>query len=366
MRIAHVISSPSGIGGAEAMLLTLVKAGIAQGWPQRVLHPFGQSENSLIGTQLPTGTYGAFPVRSVFEVPRVARWTARQLRNFRPDIVHVHLFHALVLVASLPRPGSARLLLTHHHGNRYEVGGQRLRQVVDRVAVRRYDVVVAVSPATETLLEQDYHLRKARVRMIENGWTGQPLPRKSQPGKRVICVANLRPEKRHDLLIQAFAAVSAKHQDAELVLVGDGPLRSGLEEQVRTLGLSGRVVFTGAVSNVWPLLADADVFALASDYETLGLAVLEAMAAGLPVVVTAVGGLLDLVEPGSTGLFAPPNDGVALAASLTALLDSPKARLRMGTAGRIYAGSHRSDRMVDGYLRLYEELAAGVAWPRSG
>jgi glycosyltransferase involved in cell wall biosynthesis len=194
--------------------------------------------------------------------------------------------------------------------------------------------------------------------MIANGWGGNPHPRKQSPGKRIICVANLRPEKRHDLLIQAFASAVRQHPDAELILVGDGPLRTQLEDQVRELNLTARVTFTGAVTDVWPLLADADVFALSSQYETLGIAVLEAMAAGLPAVVTGVGGLVDVVEPGETGLLVPAGRPDEFAAALIQLLDSPAERLRMGAAAQLRAADQRAEQMVERYLDLYRYLAA--------
>lgn len=340
------------------MLLTLVEAGAHQGWPQRVLHPFGEAGNSMMGGRMPSGVYEASQAKSWRDVPRTALWTVQRLHNFRPDIVHVHLFHALVLIAALPRSPGARLLLTHHHGSGYEFGGQKVRQAVDRVCVRRYDVVVAVSPAIQVLLEERYRLPRDRIRMITNGWGGNPRPRKPTPGKRVICVANLRPEKRHDVLIRAFAVATRQHPDAELILVGDGPLRMTLEGQVRELNLTERVTFTGAVADVWPLLAEADVFALSSQYETLGIAVLEAMAAGLPAVVTGVGGLLDVVEAGVTGLVVPAERPDEFAAALVQLLDSPAERLRMGGAAQAHAAGQRVEEMVERYLDLYRDLPA--------
>jgi glycosyltransferase involved in cell wall biosynthesis len=169
-------------------------------------------------------------------------------------------------------------------------------------------------------------------------------------------VANFRPQKGHDMLLAAFAEVVRELPDASLVLVGDGALSDGLAAQARTLGIASSVRFEGTVPEVWPLLAQADVFALASRYEPLGLAALEAMAAGLPVVATGVGGLRDLVEPGVTGELVDPDDARGLAERLVALLRAPSTLAAMGAAGRERAAAHGADRMAEQYLGLYEEL----------
>jgi glycosyltransferase involved in cell wall biosynthesis len=356
MRIAHVISSPSGIGGAERVMLQLVAAGAERGWEQRVLHPFVEQGATEIADLCAPGTYLSHPCSHWRDTPMVWAWMDRTLRRFRPDVVHVHLFHALVLVASMRRPPGAQLVLTHHHGSRYVDEDQRLRERLDRLCGRRYDAVVAVSEATRSLLAERYGYRENTLRTIPNGWSGDPQPRNGPPGQRIICVANFRAQKGHDVLLTAFAQVLRALPEAELVLVGDGPLRRQLEDQSRRLGVAERVRFQGSVSDIWTLLANADVFALASRYEPLGIAVLEAMGAGLPIVATRVGGLADLIDPGVTGELVDTENPSGLAEHLIALLRSPEAIMRMGAAGRMRAAAHRADRMTELYLELYAEL----------
>jgi glycosyltransferase involved in cell wall biosynthesis len=174
----------------------------------------------------------------------------------------------------------------------------------------------------------------------------------------MISVANLRPEKCLDVLLMAFAQVVQVIPDAELTLVGDGPLRGALEAQAGRLGVSRQVRFTGAVSDIWPLLAKADLFVLPSRYETLGIAALEAMAAGLPVMASNVGGLKELVAPGVTGELVEPGNPDALAEQLIALLRSPETLWRMGKAAQERAAAQRADGMVDAYEKLYVQITS--------
>ena len=125
--------------------------------------------------------------------------------------------------------------------------------------------------------------------------------------------------------------------DVDLLLAGDGPLRAKLEEAVQTHGLAGRVYFLGVRSDVPQLLKAVDVFALTSVCEAASLTLLEAMAAGLPVVVTAVGGNPEMVRDGVEGLLVPRGDEEAVASALLRLLDQPAVAESMGSAGR--AGS---------------------------
>lgn len=356
MRIAHVISSPSGIGGAERTLLALVQAGVALGCEQRVFHPFADQTATVLGELSRPVSYLAEPCAHWRSIPHVRAWLQRELRQFDPEIVHVHLLHAQVLVASMPRTGTRKLLLTHHHGSLY-AGKRRFREMLDWISGHRYDAIVAVSRSARRLLADRYRYNEEKLWTIPNGWSGNPIPRARLPGHRVISIGNFRPEKGQDVLLNAFARVTGRVIDAQLTLVGDGPLRPDLEAQARTLGIGTRVHFTGSVTDVWPLLAEADIFAVPSRYESMGIAALEAMAAGLPVVATSVGGLTDLVQPGVTGELVEPDDPGALADRLTSLLLTPEALASLGAAAQERAESYRAETMADRYFAVYEDLA---------
>ncbi len=173
----------------------------------------------------------------------------------------------------------------------------------------------------------------------------------------ITCLANLRRVKNQSLLLTAFAHLP-ETLPAHLLLVGDGPCRADLEAQMRHLGLSGRVHFLGSRSDVPAILADTQLNALTSDWEGLPGAILEAMAAGCPVVATHVGGVPELVVEGETGLLIPPGDAPALAAALTRLLTNPDERWRLGQAGQARAREHFR---LETQVAVLEDVLAAVA-----
>jgi len=363
MRVAHVISTPAGIGGAERTLSDLVACGAGMGWEQLVLNPFAIDPHVVTIRDLyAPAAYEGRPYSSWRGLVGLRRWLSRQLAGFRPDIVHAHLFHASVMVASLRLGAHVPTILSHQHGDKFQVSGARVLERIDRLAGRRFDQVVGCSQSVADYLLYRYGYSPARVSYVHNGWSGSPLPRSDDPARRrVICVAHLSAQKNHHLLIDAIARVRTRVPAVSLRLVGDGSARTELETHVERLGLGESVEFLGRVDDVWPLLAQSEVFVLPSVYEPLGIAALEAMAAGLPVVATAVGGLREIVRDGTTGYLVPANDEVALAARLIELLEEPQLRNSMGLRGRALAEDHRSDRMAQGYARVYDRLLAARA-----
>ncbi len=359
-RIAYVTSS-RGVGGAEELIAALVAAGAERGWQQTVLNPFADAASSALAERCAAAGYEARACRGVAQLPAVRAWLAGRLRALAPDVVHVLLFHATVLTASIPRGGERRLL-THAYGEGLaQLPHPRTRVRLDRWAGRRFDHVSAISDAVYRFLTDSHRYPPARLGRIRLGWSGAPLPRVPAAGRppTIVCVAALRREKGHDTLLAAFAQVRAAISDARLVLVGGGPYRAQVEAMVRAAGLTEAVHLTGRAAQIWPHLAGADVFVLASPSEALGIAIMEAMAAGLPVVASDVGGIPELVTPGVTGELFAVRDHDALARQLIALLGSPQRLGAMSAAALEAAEAMRMEESVEAYFRLYERLIDG-------
>jgi len=174
-----------------------------------------------------------------------------------------------------------------------------------------------------------------------------------------VHVGRFAPPKNHALLVEAFAQVRAD-TPLYLLLVGGGELQDAVREQVAALGLESRVRFLGVRADVADILRASDMFVLSSRVEGNPLSVMEAMAAGLPVVSTAVGGVPELVREGETGLLVPSEDAGALARAVQVLVDDPVRRQAMGAAARRDAVSRFDIRhTVRGYEQLYERLLSG-------
>jgi glycosyltransferase involved in cell wall biosynthesis len=360
-RIAHVVSTPAGIGGAERIVAALVVRGGELGWRQELLNPFAlDPEHAAIADACSPAAYAGFRCTNVRDLLGTRRWLHSQLDTSRPAIVHVHLFHAEVLTASIRRPPGNQLVLTHHHAGHLHALGRRRDEALDFLAVRRFDRVVAISEWARRFLRERFRFPESKLTSIPNGWDGEPdtsVPQAKEP--TVICVANFRREKSHETLIAAFARVIRELPDARLMLVGSGGLEREIASVVDVMGLSRHVEFAGPAPSVWPYLARAHVFVLPSRHEPLGIAVMEAMAAGLPVVATAVGGIPELVIPGVTGALVAPGDEVAMAGELLRLLRDAPLREMMGAAGRNAVASRTMEKTVDRYFDLYERLVCG-------
>jgi L-malate glycosyltransferase len=203
---------------------------------------------------------------------------------------------------------------------------------------------------------QEEGIGTGSIAVIPNGLAPEAFVARSPAGRirRIITVANLRPEKNHETLIAAAEILSRDYPDVRYQIVGDGPRRAELEAFAEARGVAAIIEFLGHREDVPALLAAADAYVLPSRSEAFPNGAIEAMAAGLPVVAGAVGGLLDLIDNGRTGRLVPPGDAVALATALSDLIERPADAEAMGRAARAdVLGQYSFDRMVASFEDLY-------------
>jgi glycosyltransferase involved in cell wall biosynthesis len=292
------------------------------------------------------------------------------LRRVRPAILHASLFHANLCGRLLGRLSGVPIVITWRHS--VEIGGQ-WRERINRWTARLDDRAVAVC---ELVRQAEIVRGGAPAGRVVTVYNGVDVDRFSAKEPQVVervrralgipvdalllgTVGRHSPEKDLANLLAAMVAVRDHVPTAWLVLVGGGELRGQLETQVRSLGLSDAVVFAGVRDDVPEILAALDLFVLPSRWEGLPLAVLEAMAARLPVVATAVGGVPEVVVDGLTGLLVPPGDPPALAGALLSLARDAGRRRAMGQAGYERVREHFAmAQMARAMERLYEELLA--------
>jgi glycosyltransferase involved in cell wall biosynthesis len=306
-----------------------------------------------------------FPLTS-FKSPSVplhlARF-ARWCRDQRIAVVHTAELYSNVFGL----PGAALASVPVRVANRREINPDKspAQIALQRAAYACAHKVVANSrAAAERLIAERVPAHKIRV--VANGLECdryEPRPPRASLS-RIVVVANLRPEKGHDVLIDAAVHVLRAFHDIRIECVGAGPERDRLMARARERGVAHAFTFSGQCDDVPSKLAASDIFVLPSRSEAFPNAVLEAMAAGLPVVASGVGGILELIDHDRTGLLTPPNDPTALAHSLVRLIAAPSFARALGDAARQKAQAHYSfDRMVQAFDDLYlTELSRRFAW----
>jgi glycosyltransferase involved in cell wall biosynthesis len=224
------------------------------------------------------------------------------------------------------------------------------------------DHLLTNAGALKSQLASQCRIPARRISVIVNGVdTDFFAPaREPQPGPpRMLCIARMVADKDHDTLIHAFQRVAATRPEAELWLVGDGPRKPAVSQLCQALGLADQVKLLPGRTDLRPLLHQACLLVLSSVYEALPNVVLEAMAAGLPVVATSVGGLPEVVSQGETGFLVPPGDAEALATALNSILAAPERREALGQAGRVRVERNFSfAAMVRAHERVFQSLLA--------
>jgi len=348
-------------GGQNQVLLT------AEGLCARghrvvaVVHPDGE-----LRKRLPAGME-AVPLAPRGEVDLPTAWRlSRVIRDLEPDVIHAHDPHGVAVaatalsIASPPRRPAllaARRVDFHIKANSFS-----------RWKYRQVDRFVTASDAIRAMLIED-GVPADRATTVHEGVdvdlvaAVEPLNVREEywfPPHSLIVgnIAALVPHKGQKYLIDAAATVVREAPEARFLVLGEGELRSSLEQQVKHLHLAQHVVFAGFRTDVLAVLKGLDLFVMSSTTEGLGTSLLDAMAASRPIVATRAGGIPEVVVDGETGVLVPPRDGEALAAAILDMLHDEAKRRRMAEAGFARVRTRFSvDRMVEETLAVYAAVA---------
>jgi glycosyltransferase involved in cell wall biosynthesis len=295
---------------------------------------------------------------------------ARHLRRHTVRLVHCFDFYSNILGVSAARLAGTPVVIASQRdmGDLRSRGQQAIHSMVLGLATH----VLVNCDAIAARLAGTRAARRGRLTVIQNGVDlARFAPAAGASGQAPVTVAtlaNLRPEKGLLPLVEAVAVVARQVPRARFVIWGDGPLRSQLDASIRAKGLADIVDMRGPTRQPETALKGCDVFALPSLSEASSNVVLEAMATGLPVVATRVGGLPGLVEDEGTGLLVPPDDVPALAGAIVRLLETPGLAARMGARGRARAlaefGLDRMSERVDTFYCRALGLSEGTPAPR--
>jgi glycosyltransferase involved in cell wall biosynthesis len=294
---------------------------------------------------------------------------ALRLRRSRADIVHTHGNFASTfgrLAAILAR---IRRVVAHVHTSDFSLSRRHI--LIEKILACFTRHIICVSRSVQNFVKNIESIPAKKTCVIYNGVArlsrpeGKPISRSiwgfGDKDCVVVSVGSLVENKGHRLLIDAVRMLVPAYPSLRLLIVGDGPLRSALEEQVGRFKLSEHIKFTGIVKDIHPVLALADIFALPTRYrEGLSLAVLEAMQHGLAVIATRIGGSPEAVEHNRSGLLVPPGDAGALGDAIARLSADTKLRCAMGAQGKKrYEEQFRADQMVSRVESLYHLITAG-------
>lgn len=362
------LSDSDAFGGTERALLQLLAGLDRERWRPVLFHPDLPgaselaSEASALGVTTRAIAAPATAAQGVASLPGLAL----AIRRERAAVFHAHQTWSLscrygIVAAALARV-RARVASAQLFVEMPRLRGIDLQHAVISRSLHRH---IAVSRHVAWRLHDRFDVPGERIAVIPNAVTlAPPAPRDAalrarvllgQRAPLVLTVARLDAQKGVAYLLDAAAEVP----DAIFVIAGEGPERATLEARASALGIAHRVRFLGHRRDVPPLLAIADLFVLPSLWEGLPLSVLEAMAAGVPVVATRIGGTDELVRDGETGTLAPPENGPALAEAIRAALYDRERALRMAAAARaLVEREHSSAAMVSATSALYEELLA--------
>lgn len=358
LHVVHVDSENSFSGG-EVQVFLLMEGLRERGWHNvLVCQPDSRCASEAEARGIETRLV---PMRSDLDVPGLLRLT-RLLGRLQTDLVHLHTGRATWLGGIAARLAGVPAVTTRRM-DRPVRSGWRTRWIY-RSLVQR---AAAISPAVaQRLAEAGVGARATVIRSAVDPRALTPTGSRdairatldvSGNGLVLLVLAALVRRKGIDVLLQALEVLGARGIRPTLWLAGDGPERAALEAQARTAGISEQVRFLGRRDDVADLLAACDVFVLPSRREGLGVAALEAMAAGRPIVASAVGGLPEVVVEDRTGLLVPPDDAGPLAEALARLLRDEGLRRRLGSSGpeRIGEG-FLAEQMVSSYVELYAEV----------
>ncbi|MDW7649775.1 MAG: glycosyltransferase family 4 protein [Bacillota bacterium] len=308
---------------------------------------------SLTGTLYPAGDLQT--MRELFTAMRSGRFS----------LVHAHGFKAGFVARPVSRLCGVPCLMTVHGGFAHAEASRwgRIYKTAERFLSRWGTGYIAVSGWLAEELSRAYHVPGEQITVIPNGIVFPPLTGKWRAAAKgeflVGTVARLAPQKGVEYFLRAAAILKERFGHIRFIVAGEGPLRSSLELLCRQLSLDGRVSFTGYCHDVPSLLQRLDVFVLPSLSEGQGITILEAMAAGCPVVASATGGITELVQHGKTGLLAAPGNPDELAVRIAELLKNPALADELAKRGKENAAHYDLSVMIDRTRKLYNSVMEG-------
>jgi glycosyltransferase involved in cell wall biosynthesis len=358
LKILH-IDPERNWGGGEAQVIGLLSYLAARGHENHLLaDPAGQlnaRSRNLNIERIPLIVRNHLDLRGVPDL-------RRRIGHEKYDVVHFHTKRAHVLSLWLPRGDGYPKYVVTRRMDYPEKSNWYTRCLYNR----RVDGIIAISQRIVNILTAA-GVESNRIRLIPSGididrFADLPSSVATQAGAIVLgCLGILEERKGHRYLLNAVSLLQSRGVSVKCRIGGEGPLRAELEKQAGSSGLKGLVEFLGFVTDVPKFLACVDIFVMPSLYEGLGVAALEAMAAGKAVVASRIGGLAESIIDGETGLLVPSRDAIALADAIAKLAGAPEQRCEMGNKGKMRVRDHFTmELMAEKNEDFYYDLLAAT------
>ncbi|MEW6213669.1 MAG: glycosyltransferase [Nitrospirota bacterium] len=362
-KVVHVTFDMS-IGGAEQVIYNLVENTDRDKY-----------EVSIICLDHPIGTFGRQLQEKGYEIiacdrkPGFDLSVVRMIHNLivqhNIDVLHCHQYTPYVYGLFGAAFTRAKVIFTEH--GRFYPDRRRFKRILLNPLLSCFtDYVTAISMATRNALIQYENFPRKNIKVIYNGIDDSRYMLPSEVDLRqslginqdaliLGTVARLDPIKNQKMMIKALGIIRSKHPNSCLLIVGDGPERENLESAALELGLSSHVLFTGFREDAHRFMKIMDIFLLTSFSEGTAMTLLEAMACGLPCIVTDVGGNPEIVKDQDTGFVVSSNDEKALSKVIDMLIENGDLRKKIGMAGRKrFEANFTVDKMVGAYQGMYD------------
>ncbi len=355
MKKILIIVGALSVGGAENMIYELTKNINRDLFDVSILCYLGKRMSSIeekiekstnIIYMNETGKAGVKSLSSVFRV----------INSINPDIIHAHLGGMVYAIPwAFIHPRKALMITAHTRADKaFKKKVEWLLRMMLKYQKDR-TMIVAVSEENNIAIKKYFSVNDEVCRCINNGIAIDKFYREEHSCFTFINVAQHDQNKNQIAIIRAVEKILKTGRKVSLLLVGDGPCHNNLKSEVRRLGLSNSVIFTGQVSDPEKYYAQADVYAQTSFQEALPLSVLEAMAAGLPIIATNVGGLRDVVD--KNGILIPAGDDEALVSAMIKIMDASASEYEiMAENSKSMVKNYSSVRMAEQYEQAYDKL----------
>ncbi|MCD6460213.1 glycosyltransferase [bacterium] len=332
IHIMH-LTTDSAVGGTEKMIVE-----IASSLPKDIfrstvaaLKPGGYLEQLCFKNNI---EFVSLNMKSKLDFTVVFR-LFNLIRKNNVDILHTYLFHANILGRAVGRIAKVPLIFSGQRN--VDLWRNFFHNAADRLTVKFCEKIISNSSAGKEFLVKNVGIEQDKILVVPNGINVENYNQVKHKAKKTInfsVVASLTRKKGHSYLFKSFQKMYANNKNVKLMIIGTGPLKNELEQLSVDLGINENTVFLGFLDNPAKYLEQSDIFVLPSLWEGMPVALMEAMACGLPCIASDVGGVGELIDNNISGILVKPKDIDALYESMLRLISSPDERAKLGEGAR--------------------------------